>query len=78
MSAFMNRVRDLKDERNHEIHELRCKYMLKLLTTSICLNPEELAELERIVLDDDSDGALKFLKRLHGRLEASQVRCGDK
>ena len=52
--------------------------MLKLLMSSLCFNPEELMELERIILDDDSEGALKYLKRLHGRLEASQVRCGDK
>ena len=52
--------------------------MLKMQPTSLCLSPEELMELERIVIDDDLEGALKFLKRLHGRLEISQVRCGDK
>lgn len=51
--------------------------MLKLKTTSVCMAPEELVQIERAVLDDDADAALKFLKRLHDRIQAEQVRCGD-
>lgn len=51
--------------------------MLKIQTTSVCLEPNELVELERVTLDDDREGALKFLKHLAARIEASQVRCGD-
>ena len=38
----------------------------------------ELMKMKLIVIDDDSDGTMKYLKRLHGRLEVSQMRCGDK
>ena len=51
--------------------------MLKIQTTSVCLEPEDLIELERVVLDEDREDALKFLKRLVARIEVSQVRCGD-
>ena len=51
--------------------------MLKMKTTSVCLEPDELMKIERIVLDEDREGALKFLKHIHDRIEASQVRCGD-
>lgn len=31
--------------------------MLKLQTSSLCIEPNDLMELERIVMDDDSEGA---------------------
>ena len=52
--------------------------MLKLKMSSLCLDAEELMEIERIILDDDLEGALRFVRKLHAKLEASQVRCGDK
>jgi hypothetical protein len=47
--------------------------MLEIKKTAVSLNPEELIELERIIMDEDREGAYLFLKKsVYRRLETSQ------
>ena len=42
------------------------------------LSPEEVVELKMIVQDDDSEGALDFMRRLRRKvLEIERRHCGD-
>lgn len=45
--------------------------------TTLVLDEEELMELERILLDEEKEEALNFLKQIKAKIKASQVRtCG--
>lgn len=45
--------------------------------TTLILEEEELMELERILLDEEKEEALNFLKQIKAKIKASQVRtCG--
>jgi hypothetical protein len=49
------------------------KKMLEIKKSAVSLNPEELIELERIMIDEDRDGAYQFLKKsVYRKLETSQ------
>jgi len=60
--------------------------MLRIETAVLSLGPEEVLELERIVVDDDREGSLAFLKRSvyrkllnsqQGRLKSHMDGTGD-
>ncbi len=47
--------------------------MIEIRKTAVSFVETELIELERIVIDDDADGALTFLKRsVYHQIEQSQ------
>jgi hypothetical protein len=47
--------------------------MLEIRKTAICLEEEELIELERIIIDQDEAEALRFLKkRVYDKIASAQ------
>jgi hypothetical protein len=47
--------------------------MLEIKKSAVSFNEEELIELERIMIDEDHDGAYQFLKKnIYRRLETSR------
>jgi len=52
--------------------------VLRIEKTAIALDEAELPELERIVIDQDGEAALKFLRKVvYRKIELSQrARCG--
>ena len=51
--------------------------MLRIEKEIVALEPEEVIELERIVMDEDRELALRFIKKnIYKKLELSQQRCG--
>ena len=47
--------------------------MLNIIRKTLTLEPQEVMELERIIIDDDREGAFQFLKKnLYQRFISSQ------
>ena len=47
--------------------------MLEIKKTAVSFDEKDLMELERIIMDDDEKGALKFLKKsVHDKIAHSQ------
>ena len=48
-----------------------------MIKKTVTFNDEDLQEIDRISLDRDAEGALKFIKEIKARLKASDTRsCG--
>ena len=48
--------------------------MLRAVKTAISLEPEEIIELERIIIDGEEKDALEFLKKkIYRRVQQSQI-----
>lgn len=47
--------------------------MLNIIRKTLALEPQEVMELERIIIDDDREGAFQFLKKnIYQRFVSSQ------
>ena len=47
--------------------------MLNIIRKTLALEPQEVMELERIIIDDDREGAFQFLKKnIYRRFVSSQ------
>jgi len=47
--------------------------MLNIIRKTLALEPQEVMELERIIIDDDREGAFQFLKKnIYQRFISSQ------
>ena len=57
--------------------------MLNIIRKTLTLEPQEVMELERIIIDDDREGAFQFLKRIfirdlfhHKKITLNQIWMG--